>query len=406
MAKSLRGILIKFNRGLSWTLAFFSISLLATGYGQTVLNIEFDIARWIHAIQGSFFIVLFLIHASISFFLLWYDWGGNIRKYLRGELSNRSKLRLAQNFTGLVLIVSGFFVSITGIDWFKLGLGWLFPFKSHINYDIFLTFSGVLHVAIGINFALLRKRLKTMRSQPNKVMVSQTRRDSIVLIAGTAVTLFSALYLGSLSQLSSVVEKVASLLPPGQYEVASLRRLHIGLPDPFNEETWTLKVEGLVENPMTLSYSDLMSLPRALRISDFHCVTGWSKLKNAWEGTLFTTIMMKSQPLRKAKFATIECENGYTTSLPLIDLAQDDVMLAYRLDNAELPHQHGGPLRLVVPQKYAYKSAKWVRKIKFTETQQLGYWETRSFSNTADPWTEDRYSSGVLDHISISNRVV
>ena len=127
--------------------------------------------------------------------MLWYDWGGNIQKYLRGELSSCSKLRLAQNFTGLALIVLGFFVSITGIDWFKLGLGLLFPFKSHINYDIFLIFSGILHVAIGINFALLRKRLKTKGSQPSKVMVSQTSRDSIVLIAGTAVTLFSALYL-------------------------------------------------------------------------------------------------------------------------------------------------------------------------------------------------------------------
>jgi DMSO/TMAO reductase YedYZ molybdopterin-dependent catalytic subunit len=116
-----------------------------------------------------------------------------------------------------------------------------------------LTFSGILHVAIGVNFALLRKRLKTKGSKPIKSMVSQTRRDSIVLIAGTAVTLFSALYLGSLTKLSSVVEKVANLLPPGQYEVASLRRLHVGLPEPFNEETWTLKVEGLVENPLTLN---------------------------------------------------------------------------------------------------------------------------------------------------------
>lgn len=90
-----------------------------------------------------------------------------------------------------------------------------------------------------------------------------------MLIAGTAVTLFSALYLGSLTKLSSVVEKVASLLPPGQYEVASLRRLHIGLPDPFNEETWTLKVEGLVENPLTLSCSDLLRLPRAMRSQIF-----------------------------------------------------------------------------------------------------------------------------------------
>ena len=392
MAKSLRASLIKFNRGLSWTLAVFSITLLATGYGQTILDIEVDLATRIHAIQGAIFMVLFLIHASISFFLLWYDWGGNIRRFLRGELSNLSKLRLAQNFTGLALIVAGFFVSITGIDWFKLGLGWLFPFKSHINYDVFLTVSGILHVAIGINFALKRRRHRIKEAQPIKV-VSQARRDSIVLLAGTAVTLFSALYLGGLTKLSSAVEKIASLLPPGQYEVASLRKFHVGLPNYFDEETWTLEVEGLVEKPLTLSYMELMNLPRAVRVSDFHCVTGWSKLKSAWEGTLFTTIMRESRPLKEAKYATIVCENGYSTSLPLSDLALDDVMLAYRLDNAELIHPHGGPLRLVVPHKYAYKSAKWVRKIRFTETQELGYWETRGYSNTADPWTEDRYSS-------------
>lgn len=392
MAKSLRASLIKFNRGLSWTLAVFSIALLATGYGQTILDIEADIATRIHAIQGAVFLVFFLIHAAISLFLLWYDWSGNIRKFLRGELSNLSKLRLAQKFTGLALIVAGFLVGITGIDWFKLGLGWLFPFKRHITYDIFLTVSGILHVAIGVNFALKRRQLR-IKDSPPIMVVSQTRRDSIVLLAGTAVALFSALYLGSLTMLSSAVEKVASLLPPGQYEVARLRKLHVALPDQFNEENWTLEVEGLVERPLILSYRELMSLPRAVRFSDFHCVTGWSKLRNAWEGTLFTTIMRESRPLKAAKYATIECENGYSTSLSLSDLALDDVMLAYRLDNAELPHPHGGPLRLVVPHKYAYKSAKWVRRIRFTETQELGYWEKRGYSNTADPWTEDRFSA-------------
>jgi len=391
MGKSLRASLIKFNRGLSWTLAVFSLAVLATGYGQTVLDIEVDIATRIHAIQGVIFVILFLLHTGISFFMIWYDWGNNIRKYLRGELSSLSKLRLAQRFTGLALIVSGFFVSVTGVDWFKLGLGWLFPFKSHIGYDVFLTVSGILHIAIGVDFALKRRRLRIKRAQPIEY-VSQTRRDSIVLLAGTAVTLFSALYLGGITKLSSAVEKIASLLPPGQYEVASLRKFHVGLPNHFNEDTWTLQVGGLVENPLTLSYSELMELPLAMRNSDFHCVTGWSKLGNAWEGTLFKTIMRVSRPFEIAKFATIECENGYTTSLPLTDLALDDVMLAYRLDYAELSHPHGGPLRLVVPHKYAYKSAKWVRKIVFTEDQEFGYWGARGYSNTADPWTEDRYS--------------
>ena len=102
--------------------------------------------------------------------------------------------------------------------------------------------------------------------------------------------------------------------------------------------------------------------------------------------------MKKVNPLAKARYATIQCEKGYTTSLPLTDFVMDDVMLAYRLDHVDLPHLHGGPLRLVVPHKYAYKSAKWVRKIRFTEKQELGFWEVRGYSNTANPWTEDRFS--------------
>jgi DMSO/TMAO reductase YedYZ molybdopterin-dependent catalytic subunit len=94
-----------------------------------------------------------------------------------------------------------------------------------------------------------------------------------------------------------------------------------------------------------------------------------------------------------ARFATIDCLRGYTTSLPVNELIQDDVLLAYRLDDMELPREHGGPLRLVVPQKYGYKSAKWVIRIKFTEFQELGYWESRGYSNTANPFTNDRYST-------------
>ena len=392
MERRLRAPLIKFNRGLSWALAVFSVAPLATGYAQTILDVELEIATRIHAIQGVLFLFLFLLHSVFSLFLIKYDWGGNIKKYLQRELSDLSKLRLAQRATGIALILSGFLVSVTGIDWFKLGLGWLFPFKSHINYDVFLMVSGILHVSIGVNFALKRRRLRIREAAPAMV-VSQARRDSMVLIAGTVVTLFSALYLGSLSTLSSVAEKIASLLPPGQYEVASLRKLHVEVPGIYDEDNWTLKVDGLVENPLVFSYRELMNLPRAVRVSDFHCVTGWSKLKNTWEGTLFSTIMRESKPLKEARYATVECENGYSTSLPLSDLAGDDVMLAYRLDNAELPHLNGGPLRLVVPHKYAYKSAKWVRRIRFTEKQELGFWETRGYSNTADPWTEDRYSS-------------
>lgn len=182
------------------------------------------------------------------------------------------------------------------------------------------------------------------------------------------------------------------VLPPGQYEVEELQVLHVGPVPDFDEKTWSFEVNGLVKKNFTLNYEQLRELPKNEVVSDFHCVTGWSKLGNKWEGVRFTTVMELADVLERAKFATIECEYGYTTSLPLEDLSRDNVLLAYRLDDEALPPQHGGPLRIVVPHKYAYKSAKWIRKIKFTEEQELGYWEVRGYSNTADPFKEDRYS--------------
>ena len=141
-----------------------------------------------------------------------------------------------------------------------------------------------------------------------------------------------------------------------------------------------------------LDWKEFRELTEIESLSDFHCVTGWSKLDNKWGGVQFMTIAEMAIPKDNAKYATIICDGGYTTSLPLKDLLREDVLLAYQLNGGNLEPKYGGPLRLVVPHKYAYKSAKWIRKIKFTEVQELGYWEVRGYSNTADPWTDDRYS--------------
>jgi len=150
-------------------------------------------------------------------------------------------------------------------------------------------------------------------------------------------------------------------------------------------------VEGLVENPVHLSYDEFLRLPKVERVSDFHCVTGWSRLDNRWEGAAFKTIADLVKPLKEARYVTVACEGDYTTSLPIKELLEPDVLLAYGFEGKPLEPVHGGPLRLVVPKKYAYKSAKWVRKLRFTKDQELGYWEKRGYSNTADPWEEDRY---------------
>jgi DMSO/TMAO reductase YedYZ molybdopterin-dependent catalytic subunit len=174
-------------------------------------------------------------------------------------------------------------------------------------------------------------------------------------------------------------------LPPRQREAKRTPLRHIGLIPRYNPNTWRLEVYGEVEKPTTLSLDDIKAKPSVVSVSDFHCVEGWSVLNNKWVGIPFKTIVQTVKPEENAKYATFECDDGYTTSLPLSELLRDDVLLAYSLNDKPLPPERGGPLRLVVPQKYAYKSPMWLRKIKFTSKQELGYWETRGYSDNADP---------------------
>lgn len=188
------------------------------------------------------------------------------------------------------------------------------------------------------------------------------------------------------------MRKPSSRVPPNQAVAEKFPILHEGSVPTFDRNTWDFVVESLVENPVRLTFDQLVKLPTAVSISDFHCVTGWSRLDNRWEGIRFKTIRDLVRPRKNAKYVTIAAEGNYTTSLPLEDLLDDDVILAYKFNGKDLESAHGGPLRLVVPKKYAYKSAKWVRKLRFTEKQELGYWEVRGYSNSADPWKEERYS--------------
>ena len=179
-------------------------------------------------------------------------------------------------------------------------------------------------------------------------------------------------------------------LPPGQKVVKKSPLRHIGSIPKFDPKTWNLVVYGEVEKSFSLSWNDVLKLPSITSTLDFHCVEGWSMLNNKWEGISFRTIVEMAIPKDNAEYVTFECEDGYTTSLPISDLLGKEVLLAYKLQDKFLEPERGGPLRLIVPHKYAYKSAMWVRKIKFTSTQEVGYWESRGYSNTADPWKEDR----------------
>ena len=182
-------------------------------------------------------------------------------------------------------------------------------------------------------------------------------------------------------------------LPPGQSEVQSLEALTVAGVPSVSLDTWAFEVSGEVENPFKLDWNQFMQLPKTVSVSEFDCVTGWTRLDNRWEGVRFGDIAKLARPTAKAKYATIACYGTplYTTSLPLDYLMHDDVLFAYGLDGKPLAPEHGGPLRLVVPGKYGYKSAKWVSQVRFTETQEIGFWESRGYSNTADPSTNDRY---------------
>ena len=156
-------------------------------------------------------------------------------------------------------------------------------------------------------------------------------------------------------------------------------------------ETYTLTVDGEVENPVTLSWNDFMKLPKTVSTSDFHCVEGWSVLDCKWEGVHIREIEKLIKPKAVAKAVTFESADSYTTSLFREELKGDDVLLAYKLNDKVLEEGYGFPVRLVVPSKYAYKSALWVVHLRFTRGKEQGFWEKRGYSDTADVWKNDRF---------------
>jgi DMSO/TMAO reductase YedYZ molybdopterin-dependent catalytic subunit len=158
----------------------------------------------------------------------------------------------------------------------------------------------------------------------------------------------------------------------------------------ISKEEWQLEIEGEVEKPMILDWGRLMDLPQSVSLSDFHCVETWSVKDQKWEGVLFSELLNRVKPTKKARYVILECYDGYSTSLPIDELTGKDIILAHRLNDEDLPQPLGGPLRLVVPHKYAYKSPMWLKKIIFQSRDKLGYWESGIYSNTADPWRNDR----------------
>ena len=182
-------------------------------------------------------------------------------------------------------------------------------------------------------------------------------------------------------------------LPPGQSATLKWPVLHYANVPAFDSKVWLFETCGLVERPVSLDWGAFLELPKTEITSDFHCVTRWSRFDNRWEGVSFRTIHGLTRPKPEARHVLVNCSEGYTTNVPLADLLEANVLLAYQHDGEPLPAEHGGPLRLVVPRLYAWKSAKWVRGLEFMPQDRPGFWEQNGYHRHGDPWKEQRHDS-------------
>ncbi|MFB6155273.1 MAG: sulfite oxidase-like oxidoreductase [Haloferacaceae archaeon] len=181
-------------------------------------------------------------------------------------------------------------------------------------------------------------------------------------------------------------------LPPGQRKTERFPVLSKSGTPSWDRETWTFDVWGAVETERAYDWEAFTSLPTETQVQDFHCVTGWSKFDCEFTGVPFTELAARAGVDDDAVHVMFHAMDGYTTNLPLAECTRDEVLLVFEYDGDPLPAEHGGPLRVVTPHRYAYKGAKWVNGVEFLTDPELGYWERRGYSNTANPWNEERYS--------------
>jgi len=180
--------------------------------------------------------------------------------------------------------------------------------------------------------------------------------------------------------------------PPGQYTTEKFPVLTYGVTPKISTADWNLKLWGEVEEPMTLSWKEFLNLPQTKLMADFHCVTTWSRYGDTWEGVLFSELVKKVKVKPSATHVMQHAYGGYTTNLPLEWMMTEDVLLAHTFNGEPLERDHGGPVRVFTPRRYAWKGAKWVNGLEFMERDRPGFWEQNGYSNTADPWNEERTS--------------
>lgn len=187
-------------------------------------------------------------------------------------------------------------------------------------------------------------------------------------------------------------ERSVERLPLGQREVDNFPVLDMGVHPEIPRDQWQLKIHGLVENPVTLDWDQFMLLEQFKDTSDFHCVTTWSQFDMDWEGVSMLTLVDLVKPKPEVSYVFYKGYDGYSTNTTLEAVLDDDTLVAHTWNGAPVTVEHGGPARVIIPKLYAWKGAKWVSEIIFLDRDILGFWEVRGYSNTADPWRDDRYS--------------
>jgi DMSO/TMAO reductase YedYZ molybdopterin-dependent catalytic subunit len=188
----------------------------------------------------------------------------------------------------------------------------------------------------------------------------------------------------------------AGRLPPGQSLTLKWPILHVGSVPQFNPKTWDFKVTGLVEEPLRLTWDEFSHLPMTAVTADMHCVTRWSRFDVRWEGVLFSELMKRIRATPTAKYVMVLAEQGYTSNVPLADLLRPTTLLALKHNGEPLPADHGYPVRLVVPNLYAWKSVKWVRGLEFLDHDEPGFWEQNGYNLYGDPFKEQRFNTGEM----------
>jgi DMSO/TMAO reductase YedYZ molybdopterin-dependent catalytic subunit len=180
-------------------------------------------------------------------------------------------------------------------------------------------------------------------------------------------------------------------LPPGQYLTEKWPVLHAGDVPAVDVTTWRLRIFGLVEEEISLDYEQLRALPATKVTTDIHCVTRWSRFDAGFRGVHWRELAALCKPLPAARFVVAHAEQGFTANLPLAALDEENAMVCYEADGEPLAAEHGGPVRLLVPSRYFWKSAKWLTGLELVAADEPGFWERYGYHNDADPWQEERY---------------